>query len=73
MENANSLKPEGKAKLEGFFQKKKPEGSPQERVKYHEEVSPGANGEMMRVTSYIRLDYETWVWDRMHKKKRVKS
>lgn len=74
LENANSLKPEGKAKLESFFQKIKPEGSLQERVKYHEEVSPsGANGEMMRVTSYIRLDYETWVWDRMHKKKRVKS
>lgn len=73
LENANSLRPEGKAKLESFFQKKTPEGSPQERVKYHEDVSPGADGEMMRVTSYIRLDYETWVWDRVHKKKRVKS
>ncbi|CBJ31865.1 expressed unknown protein [Ectocarpus siliculosus] len=73
LENANSLRPEGKAKLESFFQKKMPEGSQQERVKYHEEVSPGADGEMMRVTSYIRLDYETWVWDRVHKKKRVKS
>lgn len=73
LENANSLRPEGKAKLESFFQKKTPEGSSQERVKYHEEVNPGADGEMMRVTSYIRLDYETWVWDRIHKKKRVKS
>lgn len=73
LENANSLRPEGKAKLESFFQKKTPQGSPQERVKYHEDVSPGADGEMMRVTSYIRLDYETWVWDRVHKKKRVKS
>lgn len=73
LENANALRPEGKAKLESFFQKKTPQGSPQERVKYHEDVSPGANGEMMRVTSYIRLDYDTWVWDRVHKKKRVKS
>lgn len=73
LENSNSLRPEGKAKLESFFQKKAPEGSPQERIKYHEEVSPGADGDMMRVTSYIRLDYETWVWDRVHKKKRVKS
>lgn len=73
LENANSLRPEGKAKLESFFQKKTPQGSPQDRVKYHEDVSPGADGEMMRVTSYIRLDYETWVWDRVHKKKRVKS
>lgn len=73
LENANSLRPEGKAKLESFFQKKTPEGSSQERVKYHEEVNPGPDGEMMRVTSYIRLDYETWVWDRIHKKKRVKS
>lgn len=73
LENSNSLRPEGKAKLESFFQKKTPEGSPQERIKYHEEVSPGADGDMMRVTSYIRLDYETWVWDRVHKKKRVKS
>ncbi len=74
LENANSLKPEGKAKLESFFQKKKPEGALQERVKYHEEVSPsGANGEMMRVTLYIRLDYETWVWDKLKKMKRVKS
>lgn len=72
LENANSLRPEGKAKLESFFQKQTPQGSPQERVKYHEDVSPGADGEMMRVTSYIRLDYETWVWDRVHKKKRVK-
>ncbi|CAM9115254.1 unnamed protein product [Hapterophycus canaliculatus] len=73
LENSNSLRSEGKAKLESFFQKKTPGGSPQERIKYHEEVSPGADGEMMRVTSYIRLDYETWVWDRVHKKKRVKS
>ena len=74
LENANSLRPEGKAKLESFFQKKTPEGSSQERVKYHEEVNPGAaDGEMMRVTSYIRLDYTTWVWDRIHKKKRVKA
>ncbi|CAM9270281.1 unnamed protein product [Scytosiphon promiscuus] len=73
LENANSLRPEGKAKLESFFQKKSPEGSPQERIKYHEEVSPGGDGDMMRVTSYIRLDYETWVWDRVHKKKRVKA
>lgn len=73
LENANSLRPEGKAKLESFFQKKTPEGSSQERVKYHEEVNPGADGAMMRVTSYIRLDYETWVWDRIHKKKRVRS
>lgn len=72
LENANSLKPEGKAKLESFFQKKTSEGSPQERVKYHEDVSPGEDGELMRVTSYIRLDYQTWVWDRVHKKKRVK-
>lgn len=74
LENANSLRPEGKAKLESFFQKKKPDESLQERIKYHEEVNPGADGEeMMRVTSYIRLDYKTWVWDRIHKKKRVKS
>lgn len=73
LENANSLRPEGKAKLESFFQKRTPEGSPQERVKYHEEVSEGADGELARVTSYIRLDYETWVWDRVHKKKRVRS
>lgn len=73
LENANSLRPEGKAKLESFFQKKTPEGSPQERVKYHEEVNSGADGELMRVTSYIRLDYQTWVWDRVHKKKRVRS
>lgn len=72
LENANSLKPEGKAKLESFFQKKTAEGSPQERVKYHEDVSPGEDGELMRVTSYIRLDYQKWVWDRVHKKKRVK-
>lgn len=72
LENANLLRAEGKAKLERFFQKKKPEGSNQERIKYHEEVNPGENGESMRVTSYIRLDYETWVWDRIHKKKRVK-
>lgn len=73
LENANSLRPDGKAKLESFFQKRTPEGSPQERVKYHEEVSEGADGELARVTSYIRLDYETWVWDRVHKKKRVRS
>lgn len=73
LEDANSLKPEGKSKLEDFFQKKTPQGSPQERVKYHEEVSPGADGELMRVTSYIRLDFDKWVWDRVHKKKRVKS
>lgn len=73
LENANSLRPDGKEKLESFFQKRTPEGSPQERVKYHEEVSEGADGELARVTSYIRLDYETWVWDRVHKKKRVRS
>ena len=73
LENANSLRPEGKEKLESFFQKRTPEGSPQERVKYHEEVNEGADGELARVTSYIRLDYETWVWDRVHKKKRVRS
>ena len=72
LENANALKPEGKMKLESFFQKKAPEGLTQERVKYHEEVSNGAEGETMRVTSYIRLDYEKWIWDRVHKRKVVK-
>lgn len=70
--SANSLQPEGKAKLESFFQKKAPAGSPQERIKYHEELSPGPDGDMIRLTSYIRLDYDKWVWDRVHKKKRVK-
>lgn len=70
--NANSLTSEGMEKLENYFQKKMPEGSPQERVKYHEEISTGEDGEQMRVTSYIRLDYDTWMWDRVHKRKRVK-
>lgn len=72
LESANSLQPEGKTKLESFFQKKAPAGSPQERIKYHEELSPGPDGDMIRLTSYIRLDYDKWVWDRVHKKKRVK-
>lgn len=70
--NANSLSPEGMEKLQKYFQKKMPEGSQQERVKYHEEITPGEAGEQMRVTSYIRLDYNTWMWDRVHKKKKVK-
>lgn len=69
--SANSLSPEGMQKLESYFQKKMPEGSPQERVKYHEEITTGEGGEQMRVTSYIRLDYNTWMWDRVHKRKRV--
>lgn len=72
LSNANSLQAEGMQKLENFFQKKVPEGSSQERVKYHEEVSTGDDGEQMRVTSYIRLDYSTWTWDRVHKKKRLR-
>lgn len=69
---ANSLSPDGMEKLQKYFRKEPREGPAQERVKYHEEVTTAESGEQTRVTSYIRLDYDTWMWDRVHKKKKVK-